>query len=122
MVDKLYKIGEVVKIIDLPASTLRYWESHFKQLRPVKSAGGQRFYTEKHIEILTQLKTMLHNERYTIEGAKQRLKELGAKKDINGSGVIYKNQVYDTSSTNTDVEVVSKDMIKKELHEILQLL
>ena len=81
MVDKFYKIGEVSKMLDLPASTLRYWENQFKQLKPVKSTGGQRFYTSKHIYLLEQLKDMLHNERYTIEGAKQRLKEIIANKE-----------------------------------------
>ena len=76
MIDKFYKIGEVSKMLDLPASTLRYWENQFKQLKPVKSTGGQRFYTSKHIYLLEQLKDMLHNERYTIEGAKQRIKEI----------------------------------------------
>lgn len=115
MVEKFYKIGEVAKLIDLPASTLRYWEDHFKQLKPVKSTGGQRFYTDKHIDILMQLKDMLHNERYTIEGAKQRLKELN-KKETNS------NNTENNKVETKDNTVISKDIIKKELQEILQLL
>ena len=105
MVDKFYKIGEVSKMLDLPASTLRYWENQFKQLKPVKSTGGQRFYTNKHIYLLEQLKDMLHNERYTIEGAKQRLKEIIANKEEAAALSSY-----------------SREDIRKELNEILMLL
>lgn len=119
MVEKFYKIGEVSKMLDLPASTLRYWENQFKQLKPVKSTGGQRFYTSKHIYILEQLKDMLHNERYTIEGAKQRLKEIIANKenlDVNS------NDKPNDSGETSDISSYSKDDIKKELNEILILL
>lgn len=121
MADKFYKIGEVAKMLELPASTLRYWEGHFKQLRPVKSTGGQRFYTEKHIEMLTQLKEMLHNERYTIEGAKQRFKELYSKKDNSTVNDNIK-QENNNSGVLSDNSVISKDLIRKELQEILLLL
>ncbi len=106
-------------MLDLPASTLRYWENQFKQLKPVKSTGGQRFYTNKHIYLLEQLKDMLHNERYTIEGAKQRLKEIIANKeniDIH----------YNDKSGNEEAAALSsyynRENIKKELNEILMLL
>lgn len=124
MTEKFYKIGEVAKMLELPASTLRYWESHFKQLRPVKSTGGQRFYTDKHIEMLEQLKEMLHNERYTIEGAKQRFKELYNKKDNSVSKANNDIVKQNNSSSNitADSSVISKDIIRKELQEILLLL
>lgn len=115
MIAKLYKIGDVSKQLDLPASTIRYWESQFRQLRPVKSSGGQRFYNEKHIEILTQLKDMLHSERYTIEGAKQRIKELYSKKD--SIEVASEDERPEISSNS-----INKEEIKKELEDILQLL
>ncbi len=108
MVDKFYKIGEVSKMLDLPASTLRYWENQFKQLKPIKSTGGQRFYTSKHIYLLEQLKDMLHNERYTIEGAKQRLKEIISNKehiDINSNDKLMKISSTPYSSTSCSVPV-----------------
>lgn len=121
MVEKFYKIGEVAKILDLPPSTLRYWESHFKHVRPVKSTGGQRFYTEKHIEMLTQLKEMLYSERYTIEGAKQRLKELNIQKEANISLNTDENSIDGNNSLN-DSMMVNKEIIKRELKEILVML
>ncbi|MGE4498296.1 MAG: MerR family transcriptional regulator, partial [Deferribacterales bacterium] len=57
MTDKLYyKIGEVCEITELKSSVLRFWEKEFKQLRPVKSGGGQRFYTKKHLDLIFSLK------------------------------------------------------------------
>ena len=121
MADKFYKIGEVAKILDLPPSTLRYWESHFKHVRPVKSTGGQRFYTEKHIEMLTQLKDMLYSERYTIEGAKQRLKELSFQKDSVNNAHNVDGSNMENNNFN-DGMMVNKDIIKRELQEILVML
>jgi len=68
-----YKIGEVCELSGLKPSVLRFWEKEFKQLRPVKSSGGQRFYTEKHIDLVKTLKNMLYEEKYTIEGARRKL-------------------------------------------------
>lgn len=119
MVDKFYKIGEVSKMLDLPASTLRYWENQFKQLKPVKSTGGQRFYTSKHIYLLEQLKDMLHNERYTIEGAKQRLKEIIANKENTD---VHSNDKQNDNEEAATLSSYSREDIKKELNEILLLL
>lgn len=119
MVDKFYKIGEVSKMLDLPASTLRYWENQFKQLKPVKSTGGQRFYTSKHIYLLEQLKDMLHNERYTIEGAKQRLKEIIANKE---NIDIHSDDKSSADEKSAVSQPYSRENIKKELNEILLLL
>lgn len=104
-------------MLDLPASTLRYWENQFKQLKPVKSTGGQRFYTSKHIYLLEQLKDMLHNKRYTIEGAKQRLKEIIANKE--NVDIQYNDK--DNEET-ANLSSYSSEYIKKELNEILMLL
>lgn len=80
-----YKIGEVCEITGLRPSVLRFWEKEFKQLRPSKSGGGQRFYTDKHIELIRQLMKMLYEEKYTIDGAKRKLKEGTADSDARSS-------------------------------------
>ena len=105
-------------MLDLPASTLRYWENQFKQLKPVKSTGGQRFYTNKHIYLLERLKDMLHNERYTIEGAKQRLKEIIANKENIDIHSNYKSNKEEAAALSS----YSREDIRKELNEILMLL
>lgn len=73
--DKLYyRIGEVEQITEVPAYVLRYWESEFKLLRPKKNPAGQRLYRRKDIDLVLRIKTLLYDERLTLEGAKKRLR------------------------------------------------
>src|SRR3990172_2251132 len=74
--DKLYyRIGEVSVIPDVPAYVLRYWESEFKLLRPKKNEAGQRLYRRKEVDLILKIKSLLYEERLTLEGAKKRLAE-----------------------------------------------
>ncbi len=73
--DKLYyRIGEVETITEVPAYVLRYWESEFKLLRPKKNPAGQRLYRRKDVDLVLRIKTLLYEERLTLEGAKKRLR------------------------------------------------
>lgn len=77
MIKKLYySIGEVSEITDLKQYVLRYWESEFPQLSPSKNRAGNRTYREKDIDLVNFIKTLLYEKKYTIEGARQKLKEL----------------------------------------------
>lgn len=69
-----YSIGEVSNLLDVKPHVLRYWESEIPAIRPKKS-GHQRRYTLEQIETLKKIKDMLYHERYTIEGARQKLKQ-----------------------------------------------
>jgi len=71
-----YSIGEVSEVTDLKQYVLRYWESEFPQLSPTKNRAGNRTYREKDIELVNFIKTLLYEKKYTIEGARQKLKEL----------------------------------------------
>ena len=68
-----YRIGEVEQITGVPAYVLRYWESEFKLLRPKKNPAGQRLYRPRDVELVQRIKTLLYDERLTLEGAKKRL-------------------------------------------------
>src|SRR5262249_24277962 len=68
-----YRIGEVEQITTVPAYVLRYWESEFKLLRPKKNPAGQRLYRPGDVELVQRIKTLLYDERLTLEGAKKRL-------------------------------------------------
>jgi len=73
--NKLYfKIGEVARIIGVEPYVLRYWESEFQGVRPGKTRSNHRLYRRRDIETLLEIRRLLHAERYTIEGARQRLK------------------------------------------------
>ena len=72
--DKLYyRIGEVEAITEVPAYVLRYWESEFRLLRPKKNPAGQRLYRRRDLDLVLRIKTLLYDERLTLEGAKKRL-------------------------------------------------
>ena len=73
-VEKLYyRIGEVESLTGVPAYVLRYWESEFKLLRPKKNPAGQRLYRRRDLELVQRIKTLLYDERLTLEGARKRL-------------------------------------------------
>lgn len=73
--DKLYfRIGEVSRLCHLPAYVLRFWESEFPQLKPIKSSTGQRMYRRKDVENVLKIKNLLYEEGFTIVGARQQLR------------------------------------------------
>ena len=70
--DKFYfKIGEVSKIAGLPSHVLRFWETEFKRIKPRRTESGQRSYTKKDIEIILEIKHLLHEKKFTIDGARK---------------------------------------------------
>ena len=76
--DKLFfKIGEVAQLVGVRAHVLRYWESEFPGLRPLKTRGSHRVYRRRDVELAVLLRRLLHEEGLTIAGAKRRLRETG---------------------------------------------
>jgi DNA-binding transcriptional MerR regulator len=71
-----YSIGEVCGMLDLKPHVLRYWETQFRGLAPSKNRAGNRVYQSSEVELIALIRTLVHDERYTIEGAKRRLEEL----------------------------------------------
>lgn len=75
---KLYfRIGEVSGIVGVEPHVLRYWETEFRSIRPQKSAKGQRVYTRRDVETLLKVKDLLYAHRFTIAGARRKLREGG---------------------------------------------
>ncbi|MDZ4121050.1 MAG: MerR family transcriptional regulator, partial [Candidatus Cloacimonadaceae bacterium] len=70
-----YTIGEVSNLIGVKPYVIRYWETEFPSLKPRKGQGRIRKYDEDHILLLKKIKNMLYEQRYTIEGARQKLKK-----------------------------------------------
>ncbi|MDD9934097.1 MAG: MerR family transcriptional regulator [Myxococcales bacterium] len=76
--DKLFfKIGEVAQIVGVKPHVLRYWESEFAALKPMKTRGSHRVYRRRDVELAALLRRLLQEEGFTIAGAKKRLRELG---------------------------------------------
>lgn len=77
--DKSYfKIGEVARIVGVKPSVLRFWETEFRSIRPEKSPTNQRLYSRRHVERILEIKELLYEQKYTIAGARRRLREAGA--------------------------------------------
>lgn len=70
-------ISEVAATLDTPTHVLRFWESKFTQIKPVKRAGGRRYYRPEDIDLLAGIKTLLHEQGMTIKGAQKLLREQG---------------------------------------------
>lgn len=74
--NKLYfRIGEVSDLVGVKPYVLRYWESEFPDIKPSKSKSGQRLYKRRDVELLLRIKELLYEERFTINGARKRLKD-----------------------------------------------
>ena len=71
-----FKIGEAAEYVGVKQYVLRYWESEFDQLKPKKSKNGQRMYTKKDVETALMIRKLLHDDRFSIEGAQAALKKL----------------------------------------------
>jgi DNA-binding transcriptional MerR regulator len=72
-VQEFYSIGEVCALTDLKPHVLRYWESQFRFLNPAKNRSGNRVYKGREVELIMLVKHLLYTEKFTIEGARQRI-------------------------------------------------
>jgi DNA-binding transcriptional MerR regulator len=72
---KYFRIGEVADLLKVEAYVLRYWESEFRTIKPVKSGSGHRVYSRKDVETLQLIKHLLYQEKFSIKGAKKKLSE-----------------------------------------------
>jgi len=111
--NKLYfKIGEVSSLLTVEPYVLRFWETEFPKLAPKKTDKGQRMYRRKDVELLLQIKHLLYERKFTIEGARQFLQGPGK--------VVVKAQVQQSQGALFGSEALP--VIRKELASILELL
>jgi len=109
--DKLYfRIGEVARLCRLPAYVLRFWETEFPQLKPVKSSTGQRMYRKRDVESVVRIKKLLYEDGFTIAGARAQLRE-ETKTERNQSALPF------PMSSTTNVAY-----LRNELQQILHIL
>lgn len=104
-----YSIGEVCELVGLKPHVLRYWESQFPPLTPSKNRAGNRVYQRKEIRLIILVKRLLYDEKYTIEGARQRVEELRKGGELD-----------ETTLQTLDESTV--DEIRGELRDILEIL
>ncbi len=102
--DKLYfRIGEVGDITGLPTYVLRFWETEFTKINPKRTSSGQRLYRKKDVELILEIKNLLYDKKFTIQGAKQHLNSKSGEK-------------------REKISKVSLDEIRTELEEIRNLM
>ncbi len=117
-------ISEVSKDLSLPQHVLRFWETKFVQIKPIKRGGGRRYYRPEDVLLLRGIKSLLYNDGYTIRGVQKVIKEIGTKKLLNiqtKNNFFTENQINNNNSPNQ--EVFSKHSInetkRKKLMNVL---
>ena len=109
-----YSISEVSKLTGLEQYILRYWETEFEKLKPGKNRAGNRIYTNKDIKLILQIKQLLREEKYTIEGAK---------KILEGSNYENDNIVEEEKQSQIkEIDLPKPISLKKDLEEIRNFL
>ncbi|MBT5187719.1 MAG: MerR family transcriptional regulator [Kordiimonadaceae bacterium] len=81
-------ISEVADSIGIPQHVLRFWESKFSQIKPMKRGGGRRYYRPEDVEIIDAIRRLLHDDGYTIKGAQKLLREHGVKAVVQQTYVV----------------------------------
>jgi DNA-binding transcriptional MerR regulator len=113
-----YSISEVSKITDVEQYVLRYWETEFEQLKPQKNRAGNRIYTNKDISLIMQIKNLLREKKYTIEGARKILSD----GKIEEKKVEEEEIPVDLFSSPSSGNKKDKPSLKKDLEDIKSLL
>jgi len=113
--DKLYfRISEVGRLTALEPYVLRYWESEFKLIKPIRTKSRHRLYRRKDLEILFEIKKLLYEEQYTIAGAKKRLEEIAREEkrdlEVNPDENDYKKILH---ATLTELKALRKLLANK---------
>lgn len=107
--DAFRTISEVSDELDTPAHVLRFWESKFSQVKPVKRAGGRRYYRPADLDLLAGIKKLLHDDGMTIKGAQKLLREQGVK-HVGSLGAAAMLAAQDATKMDTDaVDVLPID-------------
>jgi DNA-binding transcriptional MerR regulator len=114
-----YSISEVSKITQVEQYVLRYWETEFEQLNPQKNRAGNRIYTNKDIQLILHIKTLLRDKRYTIEGAKKILEEQIQETEQRLAAPVKEEPPVQPKEIQDRKE---KPLIKKDLEEIKSFL
>ncbi len=119
--DYYLKIGEVSEEYAIEPHVLRYWEKEFPSLKPKKNRSGQRVYSQQNVALIKKIKNLLYKQRYSIEGAKQVLKEEQEVADRQ-TNLFSTPQSDEQPMNRQDVKESIFTPIKNELEELLTLL
>ena len=102
---RLYRIGEVSRLTQLKPFVLRYWETEFPMLEPVKSPSGHRMYRQEDVDIVFKIKRLLYDEGFTIAGARRHLRENGS------AAAISESPAFHSMATENSADLLSRKML-----------
>ena len=88
---RYYRIGEVSKLTGVKPYVLRYWESEFRWMAPQKSRSKQRLYRKRDIEMIELIKKLLYEQRFTIAGARKKLREMGVGTALDAADLVFES-------------------------------
>ena len=108
-VQEFFSIGEVCELTELKPHVLRYWESQFRFLNPAKNRSGNRVYQRREIELIQLVKHLLYTEKYTLEGARQKVDEQRKGGELR-------------TAARSALTVQTLDALETELKELVRLL
>ena len=108
-IQEFFSIGEVCDLTDLKPHVLRYWESQFRFLSPAKNRSGNRVYQRKEVELILLVKHLLYTEKYTIDGARQKVDEQRKGGELR-------------SAARAALTVQTLDSLETELKELIRFL
>ena len=111
-------ISEVSNDLEVPPHVLRFWETKFPQIKPLKRGGGRRYYRPEDVALLRQIRQLLYNDGYTIKGVQRLLKE-GALKNTAQLGVAIANRLEEQKRPqNTTASSQEKDVLRSIVDEL----
>lgn len=114
--DRLFfKIGDVADLVKVKPYVLRYWETEFPMISPQKSVTGQRIYRRGDVETLMLIKHLLYNEKYSIDGARKRLRELRKEGDLK----TVKEEIASGAPARRTEAVAAARKALEEIHELI---
>lgn len=120
--DKLYfKIGEVGKLAQVPTHVLRYWETEFKGIKPKRANSKQRLYRREDVELILRIKILLHEQGYTIAGAR-KLIDSGEVGPFQPTSPPANVASADTPVPHKNSAVEALGLIKNQLRQLQQLI
>ena len=122
-------ISEVSKDLSLPQHVLRFWETKFIQIKPIKRGGGRRYYRPEDIRLLRGIKSLLYNDGYTIRGVQKVIKEVGTKKLLRSeveNNTFTDNEINTNQDSNSDMSHhqlgnVKRKKLMKVLNDLVDL-
>jgi DNA-binding transcriptional MerR regulator len=116
--DRIYfKIGDVAELVGVKPYVLRYWETEFPMISPQKSNTGQRVYRRTDVETVVLIKTLLYDERYSIEGARKRIRELRKEGELKS----FKKEITETPREELAInELKRAKALAREIKQLAQ--